>query len=55
MKVLILAAAFLCIVGLGFWTMCQIDRFAAGGGFRPYWDEEDEACKIRRDGGEDRR
>lgn len=42
MEVWLVAITALCLVGLGFWIMHRIDRFACSGGIHPYWDEAEE-------------
>ncbi len=45
MEALMFLGMFVFIGALGFWLTGKLDRFMAGGGFPPYWDEE-EACRA---------
>ena len=42
MNVWLFVGGALGMGGFGVWVMHRIDRFLAGGGLHPYWDEEEE-------------
>ncbi|MEG1593116.1 MAG: hypothetical protein RR350_01815 [Oscillibacter sp.] len=48
MELLLVIVTALALVGLGFWLMHRVDRFARGGGFHPYWDEAAEQAALRK-------